>query len=203
VKLHLTGYSICLAVSKSWKLLLESSHQLWTTFDTTYTRKPISQTSLKVHLRRSNYTLDKAVISMKAKFDATKMKYLTRTCKKLRHLEISGIVVIGDSLTAALPLAQSLQTLILSRNCEISLAAVHSALKACQKTLVAATFLRVKGSRTVFIPDQWPELQLLRVLHLRSSGDAILDAVSANLRHANTDARLGSLTRSQILDLSH
>jgi F-box/TPR repeat protein Pof3 len=119
---------------------------------------------------------------MKAKFDVTKMQYLTRTCKKLKHLEICGSGVIGDSLIAALPLAKSLEAIVLGTNCEIGLNAVQAVLKICQKTLVEATFLRVKGSRYGFILDQWPELQSLRTLHLRSSGEVMLDEVSSNHR---------------------
>jgi F-box/TPR repeat protein Pof3 len=168
-------------VSKSWKRLLESSHKLWTTFDTRSTRKSVSLTALKLHLRRSNYSLDKAVISTKAKFDVPRMQYLTRTCHKLKYLEICGSGVIGDSLTAALPQAKSLETIVCGTRCEISLAAVQSVLKICQKTLLEATFLRVKGNRIGFLSNQWPELRSLRTLNLRSSGDMILDLVSVLL----------------------
>ena len=179
LKTNLTCYRVCLAVTKSWKRLLESSHKLWTTFDTRSTRKPISLTSLKLHLKRSNYMLDTAIINMKAKFDVIKMQYLTRTCQKLQHLEICGSGVVGDSLTAALPHAKNLRTIVLGTNCEISLSAVQLALKTCQKTLVGATFLRVKGNRFGFMLDQWPELRFLKTLHLRSSGDVMLDEVNS------------------------
>jgi F-box/TPR repeat protein Pof3 len=113
------------------------------------------------------------------------MQYLTRTCQKLRHLEICGSGVVGDSLTAALPHAKSLQTIVLGTNCEISLGAVQLALKTCRKTLVGATFLRVKGNRFGLMLNQWPELQFLRTLHLRSSGDVMLDEVSTDPRCLN------------------
>ena len=182
---RLTYYRVCLAVTKSWKRLLESSHKLWTMFDTRMTRKPVSLTSLKLHLKRSNYTLDTAVISIKAKFDVTRMQYLTRTCKKLRRLEICGSGVVGDSLTAALPLAKSLETIALGANCEISLKAVQLALKTCRKTLVEAAFLRIVGNQFSFVPNQWPELQSLRALHLRAHSPLLLDVVSStNRRHS-------------------
>lgn len=165
-------------MTKSWKRLLESSHKLWTTFDTRTTRKFVSLTSLKVHLKRSNYTLDRAVISTKANFDVKRMQYLTKTCQKLKYLEICGSGVIGDSLVSALPLATSLETIVCGTNCEISLPAVQSILRICQKTLLEATFLRVKGNRMGFLPNQWPELQSLRSLNLRSIGDVMLDVVS-------------------------
>jgi hypothetical protein len=124
--------------------------------------------------------LDKAIISMKAKFDDVRMQYLARTCKKLKYLEFCGNGVIGDSLTRALPLVKSLETIVLGKNCEISLAATQSVLKICQQTLVEATFLRVKGSIFQYVPDQWPELQSLQTLNLRSSGDVLLDLVSTH-----------------------
>ena len=114
---------------------------------------------------------------MKAKFDVVRMQYLTRTCQKLRHIEMCGSGVIGDSLTASLPHAKNLEMIVLGTNCEISLSAVQLALKTCQKTLVGAIFLRVKGSRVGFLSNQWPELQSLGTLHLRSSGDVMLDEV--------------------------
>jgi F-box/TPR repeat protein Pof3 len=158
---------------------LESSHKLWTIFDTRTTRKFVSLTSLKLHLKRSNYTLDRAVISMKANFDVKRMQYLTRTCPKLTYLEICGSGVIGESLTSALPLAKSLQTIVCGANCEIVLSAVQSVLKICQNTILDATFLRVKGNRMGFLPNQWPELHSLRSLNLRSSGHVMLDVVSS------------------------
>lgn len=160
------SFSICLAVSKPWKFLLESSYKLWTTFDTTSARRPVSLHSFKMHLRRSRYTLDNAIISLRAKFDGNKMKYLTQTCKQLTQLQIHGIGVIGDSLTTALPFAQNLSTLTVSGNCEISLSAVLLALKTCQRTLVEATFLHVVGK---FNPNNpWPKLESLRSLNLRT-----------------------------------
>lgn len=38
-----TLYSVCLRVSKAWKKLLEGSHKLWTTFDTTNARRPVGR----------------------------------------------------------------------------------------------------------------------------------------------------------------
>ena len=176
--LVLTIRRICLAVSPSWKRLLESSHKLWTTLDTSYTRKPVSQRSLRIHLRRSNYTLDQAVVTMKAAFDAAKWEYIFRTCKKLRKLEIQGSGFIGDSLTASLHLAQRLETMSVSTNCEISISAVQLALKTCQTTLVEAKFLKIKGIRNYGMLGPWPTLESLKTLHFRASGDAVLDIVS-------------------------
>ncbi|KAF4633666.1 hypothetical protein G7Y89_g4458 [Cudoniella acicularis] len=165
---------ICLAVSKSWKRLLESSHRLWTTLDTTNTRKPISQTSLRLYLKRSNYTLDRALITLKARFDAQKMTYLTKHCKKLRRLDVNGHGIIGDSLIASLPHAKSLNNLQVSRNCEISVFSAREALKICRETLVEVNFQRIKGSRSQ-PAGEWPRLEKLKTLTLRAEDEALLN----------------------------
>ncbi len=185
-------------MTKSWKRLLESSHKLWTTFDTRYTRKSVSLTSLKLHLKRSNYTLNKAIISIKAKFDITRMQYLTRTCAKLEYLEICGSGVIGDSLTSAMPFAKNLRTIICGTNCEISLAAVQSVLESCRNTLVEASFLRIKltGLRPYF---KWPKLQFLRILNLRSPVEILLDLVSRRCHVDNQIMRTNLSMQGRIL----
>lgn len=157
---------ICLRVSKPWKRLLESSHKLWTTLDTSSTRKPISQNALKVYLRRSNYTLDNATINSRAQFDDKKWTYLMKTCKSLTHLKVNGAGLIGNSLTTALPLASSLTSIIVSANCEISLSAIITVLQCCQKTLVDAKFLSVVGFSG---QGHWPMmLASLQSLDLRT-----------------------------------
>ena len=158
--------SICLAVSKPWKSLLEASPKLWTTFDTRATRRPVSLHSLKMHLRRSKYTLNKAIINWRAKFDGAKMEYLMRTCKQLRHLEMDGSGgVIGDSLTNAIPLAQNLRTLTVSGTCHITPKAMLLALTTCQKTLVSGVFLVAEGK--IDRDDPWPRLESMESFELR------------------------------------
>jgi len=126
----------------------------------------VSHYSLKTHLRRSNYTIDQAIISMsKAGFDASKIKYLTRTCKQLGYLKFQGVGLLGDSLATPLPNAQSLRTLIVSPGCEISLGSVVSALEACRLTLVEADISGIRGGR-IFDPV-WPTLESMKTLCLR------------------------------------
>ena len=105
---------------------------------------------MKVHLRRSNYTLENAIINSKANFDAIRMSYLTKTCKQLKNLDFTGSGTIGDSLIAALPFAQRLTSLNVSANYEISASTVLNALNICKKTLKHAKFLRVKGNMMDF-----------------------------------------------------
>ncbi|KAF7918203.1 uncharacterized protein EAE98_009815 [Botrytis deweyae] len=154
---------ICLSVSKSWKRVLESSHKLWTTFDTSITRRGLSQKSLKAYLRRSNYTVDEAVLRYDT-IDAAKLQYLTRTCIKLQRLTIynKNIAVIGETLTSALPFAKSLQYLNVQMF-RISFQSVLESLRHVQATIVQAEFMEVHHtSRDAGCI--WPRLENLRDL---------------------------------------
>ena len=133
---------------------------------------------MKVHLRRSNYTLETAIINYKAKFDAIRMSYLTKTCKQLRNLEFTGTGVIGDSLTAALPFAQSLTSLSVSGNYEISVSAVLNALNICKNTLTDAKFLRVKGNMMDF---GQLKIESLKKLHMKTHSEGALNTVSIDI----------------------
>ena len=171
---------VCLAVSPGWNRLLGMSPKLWTTLDTTPARKAISQTALKALLKRSNYKLEHAIITSRALFDAYKMSYLTRTCKKLKSLEIRGVGTIGNSLTAALPDATSLETLTVSDKCEIGLGSVQLALRTCQKSIKHAAFLCIKDARSGHVLGRWNRFEALQSISLRSDDGASLDFVSQN-----------------------
>ena len=155
-----------MSVSKSWKRLLESSHKLWTTFDTTQATRKVSQPALRAYLRRSNYTVDEAIVKSAA-VDAAKLQYLTRTCTKLQRLTICGSFLIGESLTSALPLAKSLQSLKISP--QITMGSVVEALRHVQATIVDAEFEHVLyGGQSQFT---WPRLETLRVLRVSRGRD--------------------------------
>ncbi|TVY75748.1 F-box/TPR repeat protein pof3 [Lachnellula suecica] len=158
---------ICLAVSKPWKRLLESSPKLWSTLDTTSAKKAMSHKSLKAHLKRSKYTLDHAIITLRAALDVQKMSYITTNCKNLRRLEIHGSGVIGDSLVKSLPFARNLDTIFVSSNCQMTWSAYEEALKACSKTISSATFLHVKGPGA-FLNQEIPQLDSLKSLHVKT-----------------------------------
>jgi len=164
--LHTNHIRICLAVSKPWKRLLESSYKLWTTFDTTFTKRNINKSSLRAYLKRSNYTVNKAIISMAAKLDASRLQYLTRSCEKLRHLEFSGHSTIGESLVSAVPFAKSLEVIRTSPGCRITESSIESVLKHVSKTVVDASFLGIlhAGSSVTWT---WPKLESLKILRLR------------------------------------
>lgn len=87
---------------------------------------------------------------------------------------MTGNGVIGDSLTAALPFAQSLTSLSVSANYEISASAVLNALNICKKTLTHAKFLRVKGNMFDFgqlITES------LKTLYLKTHSEGAMNAV--------------------------
>jgi F-box/TPR repeat protein Pof3 len=103
------------------------------------------------------------------------MKYLIRTCHKLRHLELTGSGFIGDSLTAALPLARGLETLIVSAGVEIRFTDVQKSLSICRATLVETSFLDIVETQLV---SKWEKLPRLNTLQLRFQKATLLNLVS-------------------------
>ena len=102
------------------------------------------------------------------------MSYLTKTCKHLKNLELTGSGIIGDSLTAALPFAQSLTSLTVSANYEISVSVVIKALNICKNTLIFAKFLRVKGNMMNF---GQLKAESLKKLYMRTHSEGSLNTV--------------------------
>ncbi|PQE21115.1 f-box domain protein [Rutstroemia sp. NJR-2017a WRK4] len=160
---------ICLAVSKSWKRLLESSHKLWTTLDTSCAKRQLSQKALRAHVKRSNYTIDR-VITSQAGIDAQRLQYLTKYCKKLQYLKICYSGLIGETLLSALPMANNLAHLELSSVCSIKLTAVIDALNMVKDTIEVARFYHVTGAR--IRNAVWPRLEALKDLHLTAYEDS-------------------------------
>jgi len=142
-------------------------HDLWTTLDTSCVRRPMKKQSLKAYFRRSNYTLTRAIIHTRASFDNSQMRYLTKTCKKLKVLQMCGSGIIGSSLMDALHDAHNLESLTVSRNCEMSSRHVHNAMVICQKSLVDVSFQSVKGMLHGDV--QHGKLEALKSIELRSS----------------------------------
>lgn len=190
---------ICLAVSKGWKRLLESSPKLWTTFDTTNVKKAISGKSFKIHLRRSHWTLDRAIISMKANIDRDKLTVMTKNCKKLREVKFVGSGLIGDSLVKALPHAKNMDTLFVGRGISITLSTVQTLLKNCKEfgqSLTNVTFLNMAGSPGGIIAGRWTASESLKSIHLQADKSSCLDIVGSRSRNKIselTDLTGGSL----------
>ncbi|KAM3074201.1 hypothetical protein ACMFMG_002978 [Clarireedia jacksonii] len=162
-RLDMRDRVICLAVSRPWKRLLESFYKLWTTLDTSGAKRPVSQKAIRAHVKRSNYTVDQAILSQ-GSIDAQKLQYLTKYCKNLWQLKICRPGYIGETLLSALPMAKSLTELEISERCSITLSAVLSALNLVKDTIEVAEFSSVTSARigNVF----WPRLEALRALHL-------------------------------------
>lgn len=115
---------------------------------------------------------------MRANFDAQKMGFLTKTCKSLRSLELNGHGLIGDSLVSALPKANNLESIALSKNTEITITHAKDALRCCQGTLLEAKFLWVKGSNNVSGSMGFPRLEKLQKLVLCARNDYPIYPVS-------------------------
>jgi len=96
----------------------------------------------------------------------------------LKELQMYGRGMIGDSLTSALSNAKGLETLYVSRNTEMTLAAVQSALRLCKDSLVTITVLKITGPRGGFLAGKWPEMGSIKALNLESDGESVLDIVS-------------------------
>jgi len=160
----LTYSSVCLAVSRPWKRFLEASHDLWTVLDVRSARRFVRLDSLKAHLRRSNYGLDKAFLNMNPQvFSGKCLEVLTRLCKRLSYLEITSTGYLSDSLLSALPKAQNLRVLII-KGTEIPLSSVVKALNSCPQ-LQTAEFHVIK-SLTMNTQVIWPQMDSLISLRL-------------------------------------
>jgi F-box/TPR repeat protein Pof3 len=115
---------------------------------------------------------------MKA-IEAQKLAWITKWCTKLKELQMHGRGIIGESLTSALQNAKSLETLYVSRNTQITLSAVLTALKLCKGTLVTATFLNVQGYKGGFLYGRWEVMESIKTLRLEADGESCMDFVSA------------------------
>jgi F-box/TPR repeat protein Pof3 len=130
---------------------------------------------------------------MKA-IDSKRLAYITKYCKNLKELQMHGSGMIADSLALALKDAKELETLYVSRNTEITLSAVQTALGQCKNTLVTATFLKITGPRGGFLYDRWPAMPSIKTLHLESDGQSVLDLVSLTPELPRTKRNLTKLS---------
>ncbi|CAD6500958.1 BgTH12-06659 [Blumeria graminis f. sp. triticale] len=159
----------CLLVSKDWKNLLESMRYLWTTIDTRYARRPIASRALQAYLRRSNFTVNRALVNLRSFAHERKMKYLMETCRGLRDLRIYGYGYIEKALTNSLAIAGGIQKLHLSESTRVTISTMILSFKACQKTLIEAKFLCVIGVEVVS-KQSWPKMNALSSIHMAFCG---------------------------------
>jgi F-box/TPR repeat protein Pof3 len=131
-------------------------------------RRLVSLRSLKAHLRRSNYCLNRAFLTMNHQvFNGRNLEFLTQSCKQLDYMEITSFGSLGDSLLAVLPKAQSLRTLIIKR-AEVSLSSVVKALSCCPQLQVAEFYHVTVTSWDDWVV--WPQLNSLTSLRIEIWG---------------------------------
>lgn len=156
----LTRHSNCLSVSRGWKRILEGSEAFWHNLDMSSVRKPVSQASLRVALKRAKFRVQKIHISHKAFFDLPKMEFLLKHCKDLDTLEFSGYGELGASLEP-LTLAKNLRTLNIGGKHKIAVNTMFAVLERVKHTIVTAIFTNVLSLRTT---PRWPKLDVLESL---------------------------------------
>jgi hypothetical protein len=124
--------------------------------------------SLKAHLRRSNYGLERAFLNFNPQvFGGKSLEVLTRLCKRLSYLEITSTGYLGASLLAALPKAQNLRSLII-KGAEMPILSVAKALRSCPQ-LHTAEFHVIK-SAPMNTQVTWPQMDSLTSLRLNIRG---------------------------------
>jgi hypothetical protein len=100
-------------------------------------------------------------------FSGKNLEFVTHSCKQLVYMEITSTGPLGDSLLAALPRAQNLQTLIIKR-AEVPISSVTQALSCCPHLQMAEFDCVNVGSR--YIRVTWPQLDSLASLRIGLRG---------------------------------
>ncbi|EPQ63832.1 Bgt-3426 [Blumeria graminis f. sp. tritici] len=156
---------ICLSVSKSWKNLLESMTNLWTTIITTDKCQPITLKVLRSYLRVSSYSVNRALVGIKFFEDESNVRHLMETCHQLQDVRISGEDQFTISHAASLAKSSGIKKLYFSPKTIIDVPTMISSLEACQKTIEEAEFLCLIEKRS---PSKfpWPKMSALRSIHL-------------------------------------
>lgn len=155
--------SNCLGVSKGWNEYLSSMPYLWTNLDLSASKRPVRVSSIKACIRRSQRGITRATLNGLMTLQGGILKLITANCPNLEHLEICQGFVSASLLEAA-PLAHSLNTLILSRQCEVTVETIMYLLGIC-RTISRAEFHTI--SEFVHHAAQWPlDLKSLRQLRL-------------------------------------
>ncbi|SZF02711.1 unnamed protein product [Blumeria hordei] len=156
---------ICLAVSKSWNILLQSTKTLWTTLYTSRTCLHIPLKALENYLRRSNYAVDSALLHLRSFGNKPNVRYLMDTCHGLKDFRIYGEGSLVQSQAAVLATARGIQKLHILQRIHTNFSIMILAIKACRKTLREAKFFCVTGydneSETL-----WPKMNALTSIYL-------------------------------------
>ncbi|KAF3939880.1 hypothetical protein ABW19_dt0208762 [Dactylella cylindrospora] len=103
-------------VSKTWQSVISSNARFWSLLDFSRAKKPVKRDALKNCIKKSKYTLTKAVINRIQGFNDTTLIDMVSMCKDLEYLRLMD-GMFGSSLTHAMSLTKSIRILIL--NCLI------------------------------------------------------------------------------------
>ncbi|CAD6500960.1 BgTH12-06666 [Blumeria graminis f. sp. triticale] len=165
---------ICLAVSKSWNNFLECTKTLWTTLYTSRACQPISLKALEQYLKRSDSTVDNALLHLESFADKANMEYLTNTCHRLIDLRIHGEGTLSQSQAAFLATAKGIQKLHLSQDTQVTCQTMVFISDICRQTLKEAKFLHVK-EKEIRAVTSWPRMNALTSIHMDFVGFCALN----------------------------
>ncbi|KAI9791747.1 MAG: hypothetical protein M1816_003557 [Peltula sp. TS41687] len=221
---HLTFIELvkCLRVSKGWNEYLTSITKLWTNLDLSHAKRPVRVASVKACLRRSRGDITRATLNGLVTLQGGILKLITANCRELQSLEICQGLVSASLLEAA-PLAHRLDTLILSKQCEVTIDTVMYLLKTCRDLSKAEFHTISEMGNSV---AQWPtdmvslkELRLgsytpricssyrsaaslsLETLHYRAPNLSVLSLHNWSTRHRVDRLAYRSLSELSRLDL--
>jgi F-box/TPR repeat protein Pof3 len=155
----------CLCVSKQWCQYLSSLPSLWKHLDFSNSKRQPRMNALKAYVQRSKGGVTRATFNRITTSEGDMLSYLTKKCQDLHYLRIrSGFT--SQSICDAAPLAKNLCTLILSKECGITLAAVSQVFETC-KSLSQAEFHNIISRGPL---AQWPKhMNRIRILRLGTS----------------------------------
>ena len=132
-------------MSHHWHKFLTSMPNLWSNLDFSGASRTVSLRSVQACVRRSRGSkTTRAIMGQHALSHSDVLKYVTRHCKNLEHLEIKGGLKIRSLMEAAV-LASNLTSLVVSFESETTLDAVSLLLAKCRK-LERAEFQNVLSS---------------------------------------------------------
>lgn len=161
----LTSFSRCLRVSKKWRAFLVGTKSLWKKLDLGQAKKLIAPPGLQAYMRRSQYSIDTAVIKMVPLGVEWIIATLIKYCPDFKYLAIKASYAgawIGDSLIYYLPMAEKLETVIVMTTCSISLHSINNIIVSC-KSLKVAEFRNTRPSEGL-TAYAWPQLKLEQLI---------------------------------------
>ena len=155
---------------------------LWSDLDFSTAKRPVNLGAVRKYIKRGNGTTTRVTLDRFGAYAEKVPRYVTTRCRGLKDLRISG-GLIGASILEAAPCASSLETLIISKACQISCDGVSQLLSHCPN-LERAEFQSVSAAENR--TTRWEaDMSKLRTL--------TLDAPKAARRRGNTMLALETL----------